>query len=361
MADELEKLRERVQKDPNSKLFVSLADQYNKLGKTDEAIEMLKAGIERQPLYMSARVALAKIYIEKNSPQEARKELEKVIQAIPDNLFAQRKLADIYLQMGDREQALSAFQASLRLNPMDEEAGRKIAELEKPEPDKAIGAEGLMETTSLAAAEREEEESQAGEFRIELGPEDGENAAEETGAELDIMKPEDAFNGQDWFSEKETPETVRMDETAQFETAEPVEINEAAETPENTGGPEWLKETVPMEEAMPVPEPANVLPESARTHPCTPPQEGTQIRVRPVQVSLDEGDAFVAGGYYARALAAYEKYMGRNPGDKKGLQKLSELKMLIKLLGKSKEVKAERLQAFAETAKRKKDEFFGNP
>jgi tetratricopeptide (TPR) repeat protein len=75
-------------------LFVPLAEEYRTAGQVDEAIEVLKSGIERQPTYMSARVSLGKIYLAQNMTEEAREEFEKVVKAIPDNLFAHKKLAE---------------------------------------------------------------------------------------------------------------------------------------------------------------------------------------------------------------------------------------------------------------------------
>src|SRR5512147_3097157 len=98
---DIEKLKERVDKDPNSKLFVPLAEEYRKEGMLDDAISVLLTGIERQPGYMSARVSLGKIYLEKGMMKEARSEFENVVSIIPDNLYAQKKLAEIYKGLGE--------------------------------------------------------------------------------------------------------------------------------------------------------------------------------------------------------------------------------------------------------------------
>src|SRR5512135_2069932 len=97
---DIAKLKERVDKDPNSKLFVPLAEEYRKEGMLDEAIGVLLSGIEKQPGYMSARVSLGKIYLEKEMLPEALSEFEQVIKSIPDNLYAHKKLAEIYRATG---------------------------------------------------------------------------------------------------------------------------------------------------------------------------------------------------------------------------------------------------------------------
>ncbi|HKZ57404.1 MAG TPA: hypothetical protein VJ024_06855, partial [Thermodesulfovibrionales bacterium] len=77
--NELERLKERVDKDPSSKLFVPLAEEYKKAGMFEEAVDVLMKGLERHPNYMSARVSLGKIYIEKEMLNEAGQEFEKVV------------------------------------------------------------------------------------------------------------------------------------------------------------------------------------------------------------------------------------------------------------------------------------------
>jgi len=120
--EEIEKLKERLAKDPSSKLFVPLAEEYRKAGMFDEAIEVLKNGLESQPSYMSARVSLGKIYLEKDMIEEAMAEFEQVTKAIPDNLFAHKKLAEIYKELGDPIKAVQRYELVLKLNPLDEDA-----------------------------------------------------------------------------------------------------------------------------------------------------------------------------------------------------------------------------------------------
>jgi tetratricopeptide (TPR) repeat protein len=127
---EIEKLREKVEKDPNSKLYVPLAEEYRKEGMLDEAVEVLQKGIERQPGYMSARVSLGKIYLEKGHMDEARAEFEQVVKVIPDNLYSHKKLAEIYRDTGERDLAIRAFRTFLKLNPMDAEALNSLRDLE---------------------------------------------------------------------------------------------------------------------------------------------------------------------------------------------------------------------------------------
>nr|MDA8387118.1 tetratricopeptide repeat protein [Nitrospiraceae bacterium] len=134
MPAELERLRERVRRDPFSRLFISLADELRKAGMRGEAIQVLWDGLERHPGYMSARVALGKLYIEENDLKGALSEFRQVADAIPDNLLAQRKLADIYMLLEDREGARRALEMVVRLNPMDSDAKAALDKLNSAPP-----------------------------------------------------------------------------------------------------------------------------------------------------------------------------------------------------------------------------------
>src|SRR3990170_5255925 len=120
--EEIEKLRIRVEKDPNSRLFLPLAEEYRKSGMLDEAIAVILSGLERQPGYTSARVALGRIYLEKNMIEEAKSEFEQVVSVIPDNLFSHKKLAEIYRGRGETENAAAEYRKVIQLNPLDEDA-----------------------------------------------------------------------------------------------------------------------------------------------------------------------------------------------------------------------------------------------
>ncbi len=140
--EDIERLKEKVDKDPNSKLFIPLAEEYKKAGMFDEAIGVLTRGLERQPEYMSARVSLGKIYVARSMLEEARAEFEKVISNIPDNLYAHRKLAEIYRNLGEKDRAVKEFKTVLKLNPMDEWAVTSLSDIEGEKPSEvSVGEE----------------------------------------------------------------------------------------------------------------------------------------------------------------------------------------------------------------------------
>lgn len=127
---EIEKLTERIAKDPKSKLFVPLAEEHKKAGDIETAIRVLTEGLKHNPGYVTARSFLGRLLMDKGDLAGAQKELEEVIKTIPDNLLAQRKLGDIYVLQRRGADALPRYKAALALNPGDKDLPLLLADLE---------------------------------------------------------------------------------------------------------------------------------------------------------------------------------------------------------------------------------------
>lgn len=127
---EIAKLTERIAKDPKSKLFVPLAEEYKKIGEIEMAIAVLTEGLKNNPGYVTAKSFLGRLLLDKGNLSEAQKEFEEVIKAIPDNVLAQRKLGDIHALQGRAQEALVFFKAVLTVNPKDPELKALVADIE---------------------------------------------------------------------------------------------------------------------------------------------------------------------------------------------------------------------------------------
>lgn len=280
--EDIERLKEKVNKDPNSKLFILLAEEYKKAGMFDEAINVLTEGIEKQPSYMSARVSLGKIYLERGMLDEARTEFEKVVHTIPENLYAHKKLAEIYRDLGERDRAEEEFKAVLKLNPIDEWALTSLADIEK-----------VYQLQPEAQAIEKVEEKPKAEQELAIG-----------------------------IEEEELSEISLSEEPLQKESL-----------------------------------------------PSTP------------LLSLADADAYIFQGKYIAAIDIYKKLLSIEPNNMQVMQRIEELKALLKLLGedkealitrvdsllnsiknsKNKEALIERLDSLLNGIKKRRDEFFRNP
>lgn len=96
MPSRIEDLERRVGQDPSSIAFGALAEEYRRAGRLEEAIAACRAGLERHPSYVSARVTLGRALQEIGETGEARAEFTYVLSLAPDNLAAIRGLAELH-------------------------------------------------------------------------------------------------------------------------------------------------------------------------------------------------------------------------------------------------------------------------
>src|SRR5512143_698 len=127
---EIAKLTGRITKDPKSKLFVPLAEEYKKAGDIDMAIHVLMEGLKRNPEYVIARSSLGKLLIAKGDLAGALKEFEDVVKSSPDNLMAQKKLGDLLILQNSPHDALPHYKIALTLNPDDKELASLMSDIE---------------------------------------------------------------------------------------------------------------------------------------------------------------------------------------------------------------------------------------
>ncbi|MDA8106549.1 MAG: hypothetical protein M0Z71_14380 [Nitrospiraceae bacterium] len=355
---DIEKLKERVDKDPNSKLFVPLAEEYRKEGMLDEAINVLMSGLERQPGYMSARVSLGKIFLEKGMMNEARSEFENVIKSIPDNLYAHKKLAEIYRELGQKEMSIQSYKAVLKLNALDEEALSTLRELEEEE---MLATGEVSEVTKESAAggellaeEAVAEEALFEESAVEGVPYDPEASAAVDADDLTAFK--DSI-----FGDKTTVDDVDIAEEVPYETDAPgeeelVELveDEAGESEEelsfadvNIAGEQAPSFTVAGKEAFGR---ESILSETGKR---TVPEEIEAKGPEP-----QDADRFIADGNYLQAMHIYRSILSSDPDNRTTLQRVEELRTLLKLMGKDKEALISNLNAFLEGVRKRRNEFY---
>jgi tetratricopeptide (TPR) repeat protein len=125
----LEALRETYEKDPNSKLFMPLAEQLRRRGCYGEAIDVCRRAKAIHPRYVSCRVLLGRCLIELGMKEEARIELEEVLELDRENVFSLRIMAEILRGQGSLREAVDYYRALLRISPTDMDAQQRLTEL----------------------------------------------------------------------------------------------------------------------------------------------------------------------------------------------------------------------------------------
>lgn len=121
-AAEIDRLATTLAKDPASKAFIPLAEEYGKAGMWSEAAGVLEDGLKYYPGFITAMVALGRAYDQLSQPTKAKAILEEAIKISPENLRAHRTLAKIYTAEGFTAEALRSCDVILALNPLDQES-----------------------------------------------------------------------------------------------------------------------------------------------------------------------------------------------------------------------------------------------
>jgi tetratricopeptide (TPR) repeat protein len=136
-AMEIDRLATQLAKDPHSKSFLPLAEEYCKVDMWEEAVSVLEEGLRHYPGFITAMVALGRAYDQLNQPTKARAVLEGAVKQSPENLRAHRTLIKIYTAQGLTDAALQSCKVILAMNPQDEEALSVQASLGGPSQSEA--------------------------------------------------------------------------------------------------------------------------------------------------------------------------------------------------------------------------------
>ena len=119
---EIDRMATQLAKDPHSKVFMPLAEEYGKVGMWQEAAGVLEDGLKFYPGFITAMVALGRAYDHMGEATKAKAILEESVKLSPENLRAHRTLIKIYQSQGLNESALQSCAVILAINPRDEEA-----------------------------------------------------------------------------------------------------------------------------------------------------------------------------------------------------------------------------------------------
>jgi tetratricopeptide (TPR) repeat protein len=124
----IESLKDRIARDPLSRAFLQLAEEYRKEGRYQEAIDVCLDGLQRHPAYHTARISLGRTYMEGGDLENARRSFVEVLDLQPENHLAAKLLAEIQKKMGDPAGAAATYRSILRYYPTDREVATLLDE-----------------------------------------------------------------------------------------------------------------------------------------------------------------------------------------------------------------------------------------
>jgi tetratricopeptide (TPR) repeat protein/predicted regulator of Ras-like GTPase activity (Roadblock/LC7/MglB family) len=126
----LDELKRALTRDPASRQFLALADELRRQGQVEEAIEVLKRGLEQSPAAVAGHVALGRLLQGQGRLDEASVAFQDALNLDPQNLVAIRQLADLHLSRGDKVEAIKKLKLFRGLSPGDREVNELIRQLD---------------------------------------------------------------------------------------------------------------------------------------------------------------------------------------------------------------------------------------
>jgi len=119
MADDVKKLSAELAQDPDSLVFLRLAELLRHKGQLDAAHRVALTGLERHPHLADAHDLYARILADKHDFERAFDEWDMALRIAPDHVGALKGLAFLYFKVGDVQQAAAHLEAARRVAPDD--------------------------------------------------------------------------------------------------------------------------------------------------------------------------------------------------------------------------------------------------
>jgi tetratricopeptide (TPR) repeat protein len=330
LSPEIAKLAEKLSKDPKSRLFVPLAEEYLKSGMPEEAVIVLTDGLKIHPNFHAARAMLGRIYLDKGQIAEAKTEFEAVIKTDPENLLAHRKLARIYKNTGQLDKARTSCQAVLMSSSKDSEMTLLMGDLDRiQEAERARLQE--RPAVSMESAPPEMQVEQTSHAVPELKAEPGQAAP----------PPEPAADSPEPAGiSSPSPEPV-------LESPPAPSPGPAAASPEPSGAENKdtflsLEDILGQPEAAPAPAPeASSVPEAGTVQTPEPPADGPPETGTPAEEITTEAlaDLYIKQGNYEKGIAMYRRLLAKEPSNQALFRKLEESVELARVLTEGPQIK----------------------
>lgn len=111
----------KLERKPDSFMFMPLAGIYRKKGMPELAIQTCLKGLKLHPHYTGARVLLGLSYYDCERFDDAERELRRAVDSATDNILARRVLSDIYRKKGRIDDALKEMEALASLAPKNKD------------------------------------------------------------------------------------------------------------------------------------------------------------------------------------------------------------------------------------------------
>lgn len=149
----LAECRRRWEAAPGSRAFIPLADALRQVGRCEEALAVLEAGLAAHPAAVGGLVTLARTLAAAGRAESAAAAAARVLEHDPDNLAALELLGEDERRRGETLAAIARFERLVELEPADRHWGGILAALRREREAEALaqgGPEAGFATLTLA-------------------------------------------------------------------------------------------------------------------------------------------------------------------------------------------------------------------
>jgi len=156
MADDIRALSTQLAQDPQSLVFLRLADALRRKGQLDAALRVALNGLERHPHLADAHDLYARVLTDKHDYARAFDEWDMALRIAPNHTGALKGLAFLYFKVGDLAQAEAHLDLARRVEPDDPTITQAIEMVRggasPPSPEPAPASEPAATAASPTAA-----------------------------------------------------------------------------------------------------------------------------------------------------------------------------------------------------------------
>ncbi len=119
MADDVRALSAQLAQDPQSLVFLRLAEALRRKGQLEAALRVAINGLERHPHLADAHDLYARVLTDKHDYERAFDEWDMALRIAPNHTGALKGLAFLYFKVGDLAQAEAHLDLAKRVEPND--------------------------------------------------------------------------------------------------------------------------------------------------------------------------------------------------------------------------------------------------
>jgi len=127
MADDVRALSAQLAQDPQSLVFLRLAEALRRKGQLEAALRVALNGLERHPHLADAHDLYARVLTDKHDYERAFDEWDMALRIAPNHTGALKGLAFLYFKVGDLAQAEAHLELAQRIEPDDPSITQAVA------------------------------------------------------------------------------------------------------------------------------------------------------------------------------------------------------------------------------------------